>query len=118
MLQAGNTMLDASFAMVGVPISYTRDSSTLASGILAKLGSTLFRADNSNGVTIRTESRDFILRASQLPAEFEPVTGDEIIHDGFRYMVSAPNGEPCWRWHTRQNHSQIRVHTQYVGPTT
>lgn len=115
MIQAGNNMLDAAFEMVGVPISYRRDTSMLATAIPAKLGSTLFRADDQSGVTIRTEQRDFILRMSQLPTAFEPVTGDEIIHDGHKYMVSAPNGEPCWRWHTRLNHSQIRIHTNHAG---
>ena len=114
-MAAGISMLDSTFAAMGVQISYRRGETTLASGFLAKLGSTLFRADDHRGVTIRTEQRDFIFRMADLPAGFEPEPTDEIIHDGHRYMVSAPNGEPCWRWHTRLNHSQIRVHAHHAG---
>lgn len=112
---AGTRMLDSAFASMGVPVTYMRGEDALATAIPAKIGSTLFRADSNSGVTIRTESRDFILRMADLPPDFEPETTDEIIHDGHKYMVAAPNREPCWRWHSRRDHSQIRIHTVYVG---
>lgn len=111
----GMMLSDAMFEVFAVSVSYRRGEDMLASGILSKLGSTLFRADNNRGVTIRTEQRDFIVRTSDFVDNFEPQPGDEIIFDGKLYMVSAPNDEVCWRWHSRLDHSQLRIHAKYAG---
>ena len=112
----GEAMLDRMFEAASKPVSYLRDGVTLASDITAKLGRTLFRTDDLSGsVTLRFEQRDFIVRSSDLPTLDEPKKGDEILFDGKTYQVSAPDGEPCWRWHTRQSHSQIRIHAKYTG---
>lgn len=111
----GMALSAAMFDAFSVAVEYRRGGAAIASGIKAKLGSTLFRADDNRGMTIRTEQRDFIVKASDFAAGFEPETGDEIAYDGHRYLVTAPNGEPCWRWHSRLNHSQIRVHAKHVG---
>lgn len=109
-------MLNQMFATASQVVSYLRDGVTLASDIPAKLGRTLFRTDDLTGsVTIRYEQRDFIVRTSDLPNLDEPKKGDEIVFDGKTYQVSAPDGEPCWRWHTRQSHSQLRIHAKYAG---
>lgn len=116
MFEPGEAMLNQMFAAASKPVSYLRDGDTLASDIPAKLGRTLFRTDDLSGsVTLRFEQRDFIVRSSDLPNLDEPKKGDEIVFDGKTYQVSAPDGEPCWRWHTRQSHSQIRIHAKYTG---
>ena len=55
---------------LSVPIVYLRrDGETL--NIPATLGRTLFRAGNEYGVTIRTETRDFLIAAKDLPYIFD-----------------------------------------------
>ena len=59
---------------LSVPIVYQRrDGETL--NIPATLGRTLFRAENEYGVTIRTETRDFLIAAEEL----ETISG--ALHD-------------------------------------
>lgn len=111
-LQAGEAMLAAAFDYAAVSIDYTHGSSC-TSGIPAKLGKTLFRTEDAAGVTIRTEQRDFIVRADDIAVT--PEVGDEIRYDGRTYLVTAPNNEPCWRWHTRLSHTQVRIHAKYTG---
>jgi len=109
----GEALLHSAFDFAGCRISYSRNNSVLAHGIPAKLGRTVFRYDSPAGMTVRSEQRDFILRFSDLNTE--PVTGDEIVMDDQLFVVSAPNSEPCWKWHTRLTHSQIRIHTKAAG---
>lgn len=106
-------MQAAAFEYAAVSIDYFRNGAALASNIPAKLGKTLFRAENNFGVTVRTEQRDFILRHSDLAES--PEVGDEIRYDGKRYSVSAPNDEPCWKWHSRASHTEKRIHAKYLG---
>lgn len=109
-------MLNQMFATASQVVSYLRNGTAIASDIPAKLGRTLFRTDDLTGsVTIRYEQRDFIVRTSDLTNLDEPKKGDEIVLDGKTYLVAAPDGEPCWRWHTRQSHSQMRIHAKYTG---
>ena len=109
----GEAMMHEAFDYASRTVDYRRDGAALASGIPAKLGRTLFRYDIPAGITLRTEQRDFILRYADL--DTEPRTGDEIVFDGKIYVVSAPNGEPCWRWHSRLTHSEIRIHAKFAG---
>lgn len=111
--EKGEAMTAAAFGFAAVTVSYYQGDTAVAENVPAKLGSTLFRAEDRFGVTVRTEQRDFIFRTADL--NVTPEVGDEIRFDGKRYSVSAPNGEPCWRWHTRQTHTQIRIHAKYSG---
>lgn len=112
-------MLDQLFEQSSVPVSYLRDGSVIASDIPAKIGRTLFRTDDiASGFTMRFEMRDFIVRNSDIANLGEPKKGDEIEWDNKIYLVSAPDGEPCWSWHTRQTHTQMRIHTKYTGDKT
>ena len=88
--------------------------------IPATLGRTLFRAENEYGVTIRTEMRDFLIAAEDLPDD--PERGDLILHAGLRYEVLAPNGEPVWRWSgtpvwrwSGTGRILRRIHTKEIG---
>ena len=96
---------------LSVPVVYLfRDGKTLE--VTATIGRTLFRAENEYGVTVRTESRDFLISAEQLPDD--PQRGDRIIYNGIRYEVLALNGEPAWRWSGRDNLLR-RIHTKETG---
>ncbi len=96
---------------LSVPIEY-RFRSGGSVGLTASVGRTLFRAENEYGVTIRVESRDFLVSAEKLPDE--PQSGDRIVHAGRVYEVLAPNGEPVWRWSGSQ-HVTRRIHTKEIG---
>ena len=87
---------------LSVPIVYQRRGGETLN-IPATPGRTLFRAENEYGVTIRTETRDFL-----------PERGDVILHAGLRYEVLAPNGEPVWRW-SGTGRILRRIHTKEIG---
>lgn len=96
---------------LAVPIVYLRrDGESLP--IQASPGKTLFRSEDQYGVTVRMESRDFLVAASDLPDD--PVRGDRIFYDGRQYEVLAPNGEPVWRW-CGTCHWIRRIHTKETG---
>lgn len=107
MLEKAATWLDAQRQQhLTVPVVYRRRDGGEVE-VAATVGRTLFRAENEYGVTIRTESRDFI--TSDLQSE--PERGDKIIHAGRIYEVLAPNGEPCWR----RSGTAKRIHTKEIG---
>ncbi|MBQ9501673.1 MAG: hypothetical protein IJU70_05910 [Lentisphaeria bacterium] len=111
--EQGEAMMREAFSYASRTVDYCRAGSVLARGIPAKLGRTLFRYETPSGMTIRIEQRDFILRYSDLG--IEPETGDEVVFDGEIFVVSAPNNEPCWRWHTRTARAEIRIHAKSAG---
>ena len=80
--------------------------------ITATRGRTLFRAETDYGVTIRIHSTDFLISSSDLP--ITPGKGDEIVCDGVRYEVLAPNNEPVWRWSGADNET-LRIHTKAIS---
>ena len=96
---------------LSVPIEYQFKSGGSAE-LTATVGRTLFRAENEYGVTIRVESRDFLVSVNQMPRE--PQRGDRITYAGRIYEVLAPNGEPVWRWSGSQ-HVTRRIHTKEIG---
>lgn len=76
-------------------------------------GRTLFRAESLEGLTVRTETRDFLIAADKLPRE--PRRGDVIMYNLHRCEVLAPHGEAVWRW-TDPWHSAYRIHTKETLP--
>lgn len=80
----------------------------------ATRGSTFFKAESDYGITIRVRSVDFLVSANQLT--FFPEKGDEIICDGKKYEVLAPNNEPVYRW-SDVNSKIMRIHTKEIGDT-
>ena len=96
---------------LSVPILYQSKGGTSAE-MTATIGRTFFRADNEYGMTIRIESRDFLVSTENLPTE--PQRGDRITYAGRIYEVLAPNGEPVWRWSGSQ-HVTRRIHTKEIG---
>ena len=96
---------------LSVPVEYIPRNGTPLT-VNATLGRTLFRAENEYGVTVRIESRDFLIRASFLPGE--PQRGDRILYAGREFEVLAPNSEGVWRWSGPQ-HITRRIHTKEIG---
>ncbi len=89
-----------------IPIIYN------GKNVNATIGKTLFRAENEYGITVRTESKDFIVSVDEL--KNPPERGDTIIYDNHHYEVLAPNGERPWRW-CGSDHLTFRIHTKEIG---
>lgn len=112
MLERGASWLERQrMNCLTVPVTYVRRGG-LRRDVDATVGRTLFRAEDQYGVTVRIESRDFLVSAEELPDE--PERGDVVIHCGKRYEVLAPNNEPVWRWSGPEN-SVRRIHTKEIG---
>lgn len=112
MLEQASAWLEAQrLKELSVPAVYVRRDGTRLE-VNATLGRTLFRAEDQYGATVRTESRDFLVAASEL--EGEPERGDSIVYNGIRYKALAPNGEPVWRW-SGAYHLTRRIHTKEIG---
>ena len=80
--------------------------------IPATCGRTMFKAENDYGMTVIVHSMDFIVAYEDM--NFYPEKGDEIILNGKRYEVLAPNDEPVWRWSGIDN-SSMRIHSKEIG---
>jgi hypothetical protein len=93
---------------------YRRDGADVAHA-RARRGSTHAVTTDSDGFSVHVRFADFFLLAADLPAGFEPAVGDVVWHGGWPYLVSAVDGEPCWRWHTRQSRRIFRVHTRQIS---
>lgn len=112
MLAQANVWLNAQRQKhLTVPVQYRRRGGQTVE-VPAALGRTLFRVEDEYGITTRTESRDFLIAASDL--NVEPERGDQIIYAGVCYEVLAPNSEPCWRW-SDSFHQTLRIHTKEIG---
>ncbi len=112
-------------------VVYQRGTQT--GSVAATIGSTVFQLDDGNGAVIRSESRDYLIRAADLVldgAAVLPQRGDQIRETDARteavvvYEVTVPGdsgggggGEPCWRWSDGYRQT-LRVHTQQVDMET
>ena len=100
------------------PVTYVRGEHSVE--VQAAVGRTEFEDDNGTGVLEKVESRDFLIRASDLvldgPAVL-PERGDRIREeqDGMLYVyeVMAPGREPCWRYSDPYRRA-LRIHTKLV----
>jgi hypothetical protein len=99
-------------------VEYLRGSQTAS--VSATIGKTTFEVDDGYGMLVRSESRDFLVLASDLVLGGSPAfpqRGDKIQQtDGemtFNYEVTAPGKEPCWRW-SDSFHKTLRIHTKEV----
>jgi len=87
----------------------------------AVVGRTLFEVEDGYGVVERTESRDFLIPASDLllgGAQVIPRRGDQIreTQNGkvYVYEVMAPGKEPAFRF-ADSFRRLLRIHTKQVG---
>jgi hypothetical protein len=86
--------------------------------VLATIGTTTFQKDDGAGAVIVTQSRDYLIDATDLVVTNEqiiPVAGDRVIESrsgqNFTYEVMAIGDEPAWRW-ADVYHRTLRVHTK------
>ena len=87
----------------------------------ATIGRSEFEQVDEYGIVRRIESRDFLIRTTDLvlgAAQVLPKPGDEIretVGDTtFIYEVMAPGAEPPYRYSDLYRKA-LRVHTKYVG---
>lgn len=106
-------MRDVQLGVVAHTVLYRHAGGELA--VRAVPGRTVYRAPNEFGVWLRTETRDFIVPAEELP--LEPRPGDVVVFDGVEYEVLAPRGEHAWRW-SDPYHTAKRIHAKMVGGGT
>lgn len=114
MFEDAENLLDDLFLVVGEMVEYRRNGKSVAKDIPAKISSQIFRSEDRYGMTLRTEAKEFIFRYSDIEQISEPKNNDEIIFAGSRYLVGAPNGEPCWKWHTRHSNKHIKIYARYL----
>jgi len=116
MIRSGASWLaDRLAASAGVNVAYKRGNGTAQ--IMATVGRSTFESQNQNGVIENWESRDYLVKTTELPYG-EPQRGDVIVEeaaDGVAtmYEVTAPRGVPVF--HFADAFELIcRVHTKRV----
>ncbi len=100
-------------------VLYQRGTDTVE--LAATIGRTAFEQADEFGVIHRTESRDFLVRASDLvlaSVQALPKAGDRIRETAgdqvFVYEVMAPGNEPPWRYSDPYRRT-LRIHTKHVA---
>jgi hypothetical protein len=120
LLQRAMTWLDGRRRQyLGREVLYQRGQETLT--VPATVGRTVFETQSEYGVVQRTESRDFLISASDLVWDgvmLLPQRGDRIRESQgermYVYEVLAPGQEPCWRFSDPYRQT-LRIHTAQVG---
>lgn len=89
--------------------------------VQATIGKTEFEQADDAGLIHRVESRDFLIRASDLDLGAGPTlprTGDQVRETSgsqvFVYEVNAPGGQPPFRY-SDPYRRVLRVHTKHIG---
>ena len=103
-------------AHMTIELEYQRGENSLR--LQATIGKTIFETTDDYGRITKIESRDFLVRASDLVIGGQvttPTTGDKIIEGGFVYEVMNPAGQPDWRY-SDINRQTLRIHTKQIGP--
>lgn len=119
LLEQGATWLDDQrHQHMTQTVTYTRGADSVA--IAATVGRTEFEQADEFGVIHRIESRDYLVRASDLVlggGQALPQAGDQIREtDGatsYVYEVMAPGSEPAFRY-SDPYRKTLRVHTKHV----
>lgn len=98
------------------PITYRRGSRTIE--MRATVGRTNWEVDDGHGYLERFESRDFVVRSSDLVHDgrsWRPLAGDRITEAGSSaiYEVMSPPREPVWR-NADPDGISIRIHSKRV----
>jgi len=100
-------------------VVYQRGEATVE--VLATVGRTEFDLNDSAGGSVRSVSRDFLIRTQDLVLEGQatlPQRGDRISEttaDGTVYVheVLGPGSEPAWRY-SDPGRRTLRVHTKQI----
>jgi len=89
--------------------------------VTATIGKTIFETTNEFGIVERIESRDFLIRVSDLIVGGNltlPERGDRIAEmsgtQTLIYEVLAPGREPAWRY-SDAFRTLLRIHTKFIG---
>jgi hypothetical protein len=122
LLQQGLVFLEAQrHQHMTRPVVYLRGTDSVA--LDATVGRTLFEQEDlaGSGVVQRTESRDYLVRASDLVlgvAQTEPRVGDRVREPSgtaaLLYEVMSVGGEPPFRYSDPERIT-LRIHTRFVG---
>jgi hypothetical protein len=102
------------------PVTYRRGDRVVE--LNATIGRTEFQQDDGYGIVVRSESRDYIVRASDLSLDGVPTlpeVGDRIeeIQCGETYVYEVlPIGASQQHWRFSDQFRQtIRIHTRQIG---
>ena len=120
LLEESSTWLDGQrLKHLSRTVSYRRGEDSV--DVRASIGRTVFEIEDSVGVLERTESRDFLIPASDLVlggGEVLPQPEDRISETQgdhvYVYEVLAPGREPCWRF-SDSYRRMLRIHTKQVS---
>lgn len=89
--------------------------------VQATIGKTEFEIDDGSGIIVRSQSRDFLIQATDLQlggVETLPVAGDQIREtqglNTFVYEVMAPGNEPPYRY-SDPFRKLLRIHSKHVA---
>lgn len=92
--------------------------------VQATIGRTEFEQADDAGLIHRTESRDFLIRTSDLELGSVPIlprAGDQVRETVgatvFVYEVNAPGGQPPFRYSDPYRRT-LRIHTKHIGTET
>ena len=101
-----------------IPITYKRGA--LEIEICATPAMTVFRYTDAHRISIRKESRDYIINVSDLIfgavmviPEPTDIIIEETLLERFTYEVGAWNGEPSWKYSGAYRQG-FRVHTKLI----
>lgn len=90
----------------------------------ATIGKTEFEQADDAGLIHRTESKDFLVRATDLDLGAGPIlprAGDQVREtvgtSVFVYEVNAPGGHPPFRY-SDPYRRVLRIHTKHIGTET
>lgn len=101
-------------------VTYRRGEATIE--IAATIGRTIFEVDDGQGVIVQVESRDWLVRVSDLVLGWpgvatEPKPGDRVEATSGAtvrvYEVTAMAGEKCWRYSDPYRET-FRIHTKQL----
>ena len=95
-----------------------------AKEVLATIGKTEFEQADDAGLIHRVESRDFLVRTTNLDLGSGPIlprAGDQVREtvgaQVFVYEVNAPGGQPPFRY-SDPYRRVLRIHTKHIGTET
>jgi hypothetical protein len=98
----------------GTAVVVTRGTSSAS--VIATIGKSVFESADQNGVIESWESRDFLVKATDLPFG-EPRRGDKIVESASgvssTYEVTSPRGVPLFHY-ADAFHQSVRIHTKRV----
>lgn len=101
-------------ASASTSVTYVRGASTAT--IQATIGRSVFEAQHEGGVIEQFESRDFVVKASDLPYG-EPQRGDKIRETSggttYVYEVATPRGVPLFHY-ADAFQTAAKIHTKRI----